>query len=1137
MNHIGRPWWVTSGILLLSAFAWTMLFFSCDKADETKVAILVSENQEQTNETQALTRYLNRYEFLQYQKVFLKDTGEKTEKILRDYDIVWYHHPDSSDISHQLTRGEIIKQLKNYVRNGGNLLLTLDAIKYITHLGLEEKQLSSRQVEAIDRGFGRKRGLHAYRHHPVFKGLHGGSYIFSPEKDTVTRITGYFDNTVPENGNVVAVDWAYIHMHEQHKLMLEYTLGNGKIMGIGAYTRFNMDNHHTRHLETFMNNVLGYLSGNIKGKKHYWDYGDQQVKPLSLQTEEYMTSKKPGWKEPSWNLKFEHQATDNFFDVAGERMVVMGKEKGGIEEIWTHPFMALRDYEVGYRSSKDDSIHWLSNQMPQVRITPNTFTRKYKVAEGTLKEVITTAIKEPVGALHYDYNGKDKIQLYVRFFSNMRLMWPYSSGAIGAIHKTFDKNLNAFIFTDKSKDFVCTLGADQKPTEQLTGQFNEFSLKRDKPAGKRTNQLKTGALAAFDMPSGNHLNIVIGATNQGIEKTTSIYRKYINDPEKIRKDSRQYYKKLLRDKLMMESPDSIFNEAYRWAVIGTDRFFVHTPGLGKSLVAGYGTSKSGWDGGHQVSGRPGYAWYFGRDGQWSGFAMDGYGDFEKVRSILEIYMKYQDLNGKIFHELTTSGAVHYDAADATPLFVVLAGHYMRHTGDVSFIENNWKAIKKAMDFCFSTDRNNDHLIENTGVGHGWVEGGHLFGGRSTLYLAGCWGAALQEASTMAETIGKNSLADRYSQEAKTVQKIINKDFWNPGNKFFHHSLMPDGSYMKEITVMPAIPLYYGQIKQEKQKPVLERFATNNFSSDWGVRIVPRDNPRFNPRGYHTGSVWPLYTGWTALAEYNNRRPLQGFTHVRNNLRVYRHWAKGFVEEVLNGNKYQPGGVCAHQCWSETMALQPLYEGMLGYRPQAQKNTVTLAPALPPQWDSLRVKNISMGDYKIHFNMHKTPEGTRYYFSKNSKGKVRVHFKPTLRAGSKVKDVFANGSKKKYRFHQHSSHPSLEMSFKLINKTVIDIHHSRGIAVLPVEYNPEPGDKSHGIRVIKSSIKNNSYQIMLQGPQGQTKSLKVDQGNFRIEKVNNGIRQSVKRDLYKIRTTFPESRDKNYTKRSITLELQ
>jgi len=48
-----------------------------------------------------------------------------------------------------------------------------------------------------------------------------------------------------------------------------------------------------------------------------------------------------------------------------------------------------------------------------------------------------------------------------------------------------------------------------------------------------------------------------------------------------------------------------------------------------------------------------------------------------------------------------------------------------------------------MDFLYATDTDGDRLIENTNVGHGWVEGGKLWGAHTTLYLAALWSQTLQ----------------------------------------------------------------------------------------------------------------------------------------------------------------------------------------------------------------------------------------------------------------------------------------------------------------------------------------------------------------------------------------------------------
>ena len=45
------------------------------------------------------------------------------------------------------------------------------------------------------------------------------------------------------------------------------------------------------------------------------------------------------------------------------------------------------------------------------------------------------------------------------------------------------------------------------------------------------------------------------------------------------------------------------------------------------------------------------------------------------------------------------------------------------------------------------------MIDNLLVGHGWVEGGHLYGGKTTLYLASVWAEALKQAAYMAELLG------------------------------------------------------------------------------------------------------------------------------------------------------------------------------------------------------------------------------------------------------------------------------------------------------------------------------------------------------------------------------------------------
>ena len=189
----------------------------------------------------------------------------------------------------------------------------------------------------------------------------------------------------------------------------------------------------------------------------------------------------------------------------------------------------------------------------------------------------------------------------------------------------------------------------------------------------------------------------------------------------------------------------------------------------------------------------------------------------------------------------------------------------------------------------------------------------------------------------------------------------------------------DRTFRTEETVLPAVPLLFHLADADKARPVLQQLASNQFSTNWGTRIIREDSPFFKPSGYHYGSVWPLFTGWTSLAEYAYGNFEQGFTHLMGNLGIYKHWGLGFVEEVMNGSVYEPSGVCAHQCWSETMVLEPAIEGMLGLKVNMQENKISLDPHFPANWDSATIRNIRMGEAFFDFHMQKGKESYIYTF--------------------------------------------------------------------------------------------------------------------------------------------------------------
>ncbi len=1064
-------------------------------------------------ESTAALMFVNNIEH--YQVTTLTTDELKNSSQLEEYQLVWFHHSDST---FQKLPRKARKALKQFVEEGGKLILSLEGARAINELGFETQTVEVKHKKAEDSGYGRKLGLHAFRSHPVFEGLNSGSYIFKPLNDTTLRIIGFFDNNLPSEGRVIAVDWDYIFLREHSKLMLEYNPGRGKVLTIGAYACLSQPNINRQHLRKFVLNCLNYiLGGESVETERYWSYGPQKLIPESFPAEEAILLTPSSWPAPGDEGLLTRTSEDHFWDVAGQRMLVMGHENSGIDEIWAHPFMALKDYKIAVQIG--DSVSDLAGQQPRIEVRPKSFRRIYQTGEFMLVETIVADGTQPAAVVHYTYEGAGNAQLIINFSSNIRFMWPYSGNVLKELRFGFDPDLNAFSIHAENNEFNVLVGSNVKATG-ISGIPEVMTEVTDPENFEVSGQFQ------FPLKNKAEMDVVIAADHRDREQCKSVYKNIVSN-------TREFFKNNSADDPVHEmlriiSPDPVFNEGYDWAVRATDRFMTHTPGLGTSLVAGIGTTKKGWDGGHKVNGRPGYAWYFGRDGEWSGFALLDYGDFESVKQVLEMYQDYQDLNGKIYHEVSTSGIVHYDASDATPLYIILAGRYLRHSGDLDFIKESWFHIYKALEFCFSTDTDGDHLIENTNVGHGWVEGGGLFGSHSSLYLSACWAAALDEAAYMARAMGNTDQAGQWEAEAARVVEIINRDFWNSRTNFLNQGKFRDGTYHTEPTIMPAIPMYFGQVDDEKARQMLPAFASELYSSDWGCRIVSKTSKLFNPHGYHTGSVWPLFTGWTALAEYANGHPVQGFTHIMDNLLVYRHWGLGFVEEVLNGEIYQPSGVCHHQCWSETMVLQPAIEGLLGLKTDALDHRMEISPQLPADWDSVRIENIRMGKHIVGLQMQRSDNEVTWEISHSGPSSLLIKFDPRFEPGTIVRSVTSTGN-----FEDIRLSPLVPVEIYVNGKTTLHYKLKDGMGIVPPVQHPQPGDQSVGIRVLQERMDNDTYTVSLEGLSGSTALTQLYVRDGESVEVEGGKIIGLENNIYTIEITFAGETG-NYVKQTLQI---
>lgn len=1125
------------GLLVLCVI---LVWNSCSKPYKV---ILLSSDYVSESELDSLTSIIGRESNKKVVKIAIEKLAEAD---LKDAGVVCYHRPDSGALSAEETGLQSL--LVPYVKKGGSLLLSMEAVRLLNEWKVEPSPLEVEYQDATDNGFGRALGYHGYREHPIYEGLHGGAYVWKSVRDHKARTLGFSGNRLPtaQGAKVLGINWAYIHYHENRKLVWETSLGDGKILSIGGYLYFSKQNLNRSTQDIFITNVFDYLAGSrpFLASEKAWPCDSVAVEQTVF-PEKYSAMQLPVL---SWLPGQENTLTGirdgqdgHYWNVAGQQLVAMGMEKGPIEEVWIHPIMAMRDWTIGVAWHDSTDVWWLNELPVEVTKTPEYLCRSFQLPDGSrLQEYVMASLEEPFLSVRYKWDTSSITQLYVTYATNLRLMWPYSLESTGRLMYAMSKDGRMGSVSDRAGELNLLTAFAQRPLLAEAGSYADSS--RDPKAFREGvfKEKKIEFLYAFD-GADRQLDFCLSGGEYGLDKSASVLAAHTGRLQELYRQAVGYYDSFADNYVSIESSDTAFNKAYQWALVSVDKFFTHSPSLGKSLMSGYWTTSRGWNGGHAVSGRPGYAWYFGRDTEFTGLAMNAYGAADKVKDILLTFGKFQSPDGKIYHELTTSGSVHYDAADANPLYVILAGDYLRTTGDTDFIRSQWPRIRQAMDFCYSTDTDGDLLIENTNVGHGWQEGWQLYGAHTEVYLASLWAMALNEAVYMADALGYPQLEENYRKDMHKVKDLINGPFWNDSLQFFNHGLLKDGTFQEQKCVLGGTPVVFGLADKEKALLTASNFSSKYYSTDWGVRMVGYDSPYYALGGYNYGNIWPFHTGCAALAEYQAGLRMQGFRHAYGSLRLFTCWDYGNVAEVILGDQLQFTGICPHQQWSSAMNLLPLYRGMLGLEADALHGTFTLAPAFPADWETAEVKNIRLGDAKVHLNYQRSETGYFYRFSQEGTKQVNVSFSAVLPLGTRIRTVEVNGQKVDFEVH-----PELQNVKVVLSKPVcpdrlctVNVIADGGIAALLNFVPLVEGMPDEGLKFVSETFDEatGTYMLKLGGKRGKTYEVEI-WSRLPLKAVDGGTLKAVRdnnRYLYTLH--IPAGGDEPFVDHWLKLETE
>jgi glycogen debranching enzyme len=344
-----------------------------------------------------------------------------------------------------------------------------------------------------------------------------------------------------------------------------------------------------------------------------------------------------------------------------------------------------------------------------------------------------------------------------------------------------------------------------------------------------------------------------------------------------------------------------------------------------------------------------------------GTRLDDFRDEDPGRILHE--MRYGEMTA--FEERPHSP--YYGSADATPLFVVLLDEYERWTGDTRLVRElefearaalHWideYADLQGNGYIAYQRRNQETGLENQCWKDSWdsisYRDGTLPGfPRATCELQGYAYDAKLRGARLARLVWRDpTFAETLERQAADLKRRFNRDFWVEDGEYFAIALDANGRRVDSLTSNNGHLLWSGIVDKAKAKAVAQQLMGERLFSGWGVRTLAVGEGRYNPIGYHNGTIWPFDNSFVAwgLRRYGFKAEA---ARIAAGILEAAAFFDGRLPEAFGGyprsmTKYpvQYPTACSPQAWS-TGAPLLLLATMLGLEPVGEHLLVD--PALP-----------------------------------------------------------------------------------------------------------------------------------------------------------------------------------------------
>jgi len=365
--------------------------------------------------------------------------------------------------------------------------------------------------------------------------------------------------------------------------------------------------------------------------------------------------------------------------------------------------------------------------------------------------------------------------------------------------------------------------------------------------------------------------------------------------------------------------------------------------------------------------------------------------------------------GKILHEIRhgelaalgdVPHAPYYGSVDATPLWIMTLGEYVRWTGDLEVAEQLRPNLEAALHWIDEYgDLDGDGYVEylcrsKRGIkNQGWKDSAdsatHRDGRKAEppIALAEVQGyvfAAWIAAADLFDQHGEPERAAAFRAKAQDLRTRFQAEWWSGVDQFYVMALDSEKSPIETVASNVGHCLWTGMLDDGPAWTVGGRLVCDDMLCGWGVRCLSSAEPSFNPMSYHNGSVWPHDNSIIVAGLKRYQMDNHALRIAEELLDAARRFPLFRLPELYCGfsrdRRYfsmpaQYPVSCSPQAWAAG-SIFLVVQALLGLRVDALNERIVLRPTLPHDVNRLRVHNLCVGKHRVDFEVRRDGESTR-----------------------------------------------------------------------------------------------------------------------------------------------------------------